>query len=162
MDFFAHGFWSYILFHNTKKPWIAVFFGLLPDLTSWFIFAIYNIMTKGHLGEPNVANIPDWTFRLYNISHSLIIALVVIGVVYIILKKMPWYMLAWPFHIIVDVPTHTRSFLPTPFLWPLSNWSFPGISWADWRFMFFNYILIVSLLSYIMWKKWNSSTRKKN
>jgi hypothetical protein len=152
MDFFAHGFWSFIFFHKLKEVRLAVLFGLLPDLISWVPFFFYNLF-DGRYGQPNLALIPDWTFVLYGIGHSLVIALVVIGVVYLIKKKVPYFMFAWPIAIVMDIFTHTREFLPTPFLWPLSNWHFPGISWGSLWFMIINYILIVSCLVYIYVKK---------
>jgi hypothetical protein len=154
MDFFAHGFWSYIFFYKTKKPLLAVLFGLLPDITSWMIFMFYMIFTEGHIGQPIVENIPRWTLMLYGISHSLFVFMVVTGMVYIFLHRVPVYMFAWALHILVDIPTHSRDFLPTPFLWPVSDWAFPGIGWGTSWFMIMNYSLIVFfILTIYMTKK---------
>lgn len=38
---------------------------------------------------------------------------------------------AWGLHILLDVPTHGRSFYPTPFLWPLSDWTVDGFAWTS-------------------------------
>ena len=106
-------------------------------------------------GKPNLELTPDWVFTLYGVSHSLVVSLFVIGIVYLILKKVPIFMWAWPIAIIMDVITHTREFLPTPFLWPLSDWVFPGISWGTKWFMIINIISIISFLVWIKYKKKN-------
>jgi len=152
MDYFAHGFWSYIFFHWTKRPWIAVLFGLVPDTSSWFIYMIYRLIMFEGFGRPMLNGIPNWVFMLYNISHSLFVASTAILIGYIILRKFPIYMLAWPMSIIIDTLTHTREFLPTPFLWPISEWHFPGISWGDKYFMIVNYTLITLSIAYIIFR----------
>ena len=149
MDYFAHGFWSYILFHWMKKPWRAIAFGLLPDTGSWFIYMIYRIATFENIGQFSIEHIPDWVYTLYNISHSLFVAFAAIFAVYLIRKKLPVYMLAWPAAIVMDLFTHSREFLPTPFLWPISAWRFPGISWGNGYFMIGNYIAIALCFAYI-------------
>ncbi|PIN74380.1 hypothetical protein COV20_00455 [Candidatus Woesearchaeota archaeon CG10_big_fil_rev_8_21_14_0_10_45_16] len=153
MDYFAHGFWSYIVFHWTKRPWLAVLFGLLPDTLSWAVYFFYRLIFQEGFGKPMLEKIPDWVYMLYNISHSLIVCTVVLTVVFLIYKKWIYEMLAWPLAIIVDVFTHTRDFLPTPFLWPLSTYVFDGISWGTRGFMITNYVLIVSGLTIIIIKR---------
>lgn len=168
MDYFAHGLWSYIFFNKTSKPWIAVLFGLLPDSMSWMIYFFYNIFLNGlTLGKPNIDIVPDWVFTLYGVSHSLIVSslacLIVIGLVYYFTKKYFLYILAWPISVILDTLTHTREFLPTPFLWPISDWAFPGISWGNKWFFILNWGLIIICLGYIIVKKkfFNHKSKKR-
>ena len=149
MDYFSHGFWSYIFFNKISKPWYAVLFGLLPDTLSWAIYFVYNLFNGTHFG---VSSIPPWVFTLYGISHSLIVAGVVIFLIYLFLRKVPVYIFAWPIAILMDIPTHSREFLPTPFLWPVSNWYFPGFSWGSRWFMVANWSLIIILMIYIIWE----------
>jgi hypothetical protein len=40
-------------------------------------------------------------------------------------------MLAWPFHIVLDFPFHTKEFFPVKIFWPLSDMHFDGISWSS-------------------------------
>ena len=157
MDYFAHGFWAYIFFHRIKKPIYAVLCALIPDTFSWGIYLFYLIFNGGFTpGRPNIALIPDWTWTLYGISHSVFVALLMIVVVYLIFrylkKEFPIYVLAWPLSIIMDIPTHSREIFPTPFLWPVSTWKFPGFSWSNGVFMAINYSLIIGSIIYI-WKK---------
>ncbi|PIZ50989.1 hypothetical protein COY27_05020 [Candidatus Woesearchaeota archaeon CG_4_10_14_0_2_um_filter_33_13] len=147
MDYFAHGFWSYLLFNKSKRPLLAVLFGLLPDTLSWAIYFVYNLFNGTQFG---LSSIPVWVFTLYGISHSLFVAGVAILIIFIIFKKVPIYILAWPIAILMDIPTHSREFLPTPFLWPISDWYFPGFSWGTKWFMITNWFLIVLGLLYLL------------
>jgi hypothetical protein len=42
-------------------------------------------------------------------------------------------------HILCDIPTHTTSYFPTPFLWPFSTPFVNGIPWSTPWFMAANY-----------------------
>jgi len=153
MDYVSHGLWSYIFFHRIRTPLLAVLFGLLPDTLSWFIYMIYRLIIGGCFGKPVISEIPSWTLLLYDISHSLIVATAVILIFFIFLRRIPVYMFAWPIAIVMDLLTHSRAFLPTPFLWPISNWTFPGISWGTWEFLVVNYALIAIAMTVILYIK---------
>lgn len=60
-------------------------------------------------------------------------------------------MLAWPLHILVDIPTHSERFFPTPFLWPLSDFHVDGHPWSDPRIFIPNVILIAGLYTWYYW-----------
>ena len=66
-------------------------------------------------------------------------------------KRLPYYALAYPTSILFDIPTHTKEFLPTPFLWPVSDWVFDGFSWGNGYFMLINWGLIFGLIVYLKW-----------
>lgn len=177
VDTFAHGIISYFGFGRNKKTpkkdkvkiaWLSVFFGTLPDLSSWTIYLIYNLFTGG-FGRPQLGSIPDWVFTLYGISHSIIIFGLVILAVFLIKKSIPIYLWAWGLHIAIDVPTHSREFLPTPFLWPI-EWYFPGISWGTpwlfysyWSFLILwaGYIIVEDYRLRIKKGKYQKNTKKK-
>lgn len=165
MDFFSHGIWGYILFYRTKKPIYALLCALIPDTFSWLIYFFYRIFTVGFSGggKPDLAIIPDWVFTLYGISHSLIVAGIIILIIYLVCGKLsknfPIYILAWPIAILMDIPTHSRDFLPTPFLWPISEWTFPGFGWGNGKFMITNLILIIICLTYVIW--WRRKNKKR-
>ncbi len=105
-----------------------------------------------------------WTFelasRLYNVSHSFVVFVVVVVIVILIRyfwrqrrpkfggpphgenRLIPWELGGWLLHILIDIPTHTYRFFPTPVLWPISEWKFNGISWATPTFLIINYSLL--------------------
>ena len=163
MDIFAHGLWTYAVFHNANSPkddkmgefaglkiisifnkkryvWLAVLFGLLPDLLSFGILFAANLI-NGDLtrGKPALETLPTWIFASYNMTHSIVIFALAFVIIYIITRKWLWPLAAWAMHIITDVPTHSNGFFPTPFLWPISSYRFNGISWATGWFMLLNY-----------------------
>ena len=158
VDTVAHGIFSYLIFSKIKdkgKIWLAVLFGILPDLLSWTVFLIFLIFTGSFsFGRPDLhMNPPDWVFTLYGISHSLIVFAIIFGAVYIFMKKAPIFMLAWPLHILIDIPTHSKDFLPTPFLWPVSSWRFPGISWGTPWFFFGYWTILIFWLVILLAQK---------
>ncbi|MAG72988.1 hypothetical protein CL620_01625 [archaeon] len=157
MDFISHGLWSYIFFHTSKRPWLAVVFGMVPDTMSWFIYGAYKILFEGGFGKPNLDQIPNWVWTLYGISHSLVVSLTVIAITFFIFarlgKELPYQMFAWPIAVTMDLLTHSADFLPTPFLWPISNYAFDGLPWSTPWFFGGYWVLIVGLLGWIIWKK---------
>lgn len=152
MDTLAHGLWSFAVFHNKKYALLATFFGVLPDILSFGILFIINLINGNfHRGPPPLNTIPKWLFAAYNLTHSLVVFIAVFLIVFLITKSWFWPLLAWAIHIIIDVPTHSTKFFPTPFLWPISDYVFNGISWATPWFMLLNYgsLLIVFILIFI-------------
>lgn len=151
MDTFAHAAWSFIIFHQTNLPLLAVFFGIMPDLFSWTIVMFYSLAKGMKFGKPDMKKIPEWAFPLYGVTHSIFVFGIVALIVFLILGYFPIYLWAWIIHILIDIPTHSRKFLPTPFLWPLSKWTFPGFSWGQKWFMITNWsaIIIVILIIFL-------------
>jgi len=150
MDFFSHIAWIYILFHKLKKKhlYLALLFGALPDIIGWGGFLFYNLF-NGSFGKPDLSNIPDWTWTLYGISHSLVVICIALIIIWLVFKKIPIFVWAYPFSVLLDIPTHSREFLPTPIFWPISDWHFPGFSWGVAWFMLLNVGLILVLIVYI-------------
>lgn len=166
MDIFAHGLWagaSYkALQRNSKRPinvWMATFWGVIPDFFAFslpFAFMLWSVVFggmslgdfRGHTRiEPVAHQFPlyDLTNSLYNLSHSLIIFFIVFGLVWAIRKIPLWELGGWFIHILIDIPTHSYQFFPTPFLWPLSNLKINGFSWGTPWFMILNYGSLAAL-----------------
>lgn len=110
--------------------------------------------------------------QLYNLSHSAVVFFVVFGVVILLLRitniselrithnvkelrfirnsttfvmrSVPWEMGGWLLHILIDIPTHSYKFYPTPIFWPVWNWKFLyGFSWGVPWFLIANYAAII-------------------
>lgn len=162
VDTFAHAIWSWIIFRNyvftNKDILLAVFFGIAPDLFSWTIYLFYSLFKNGlKFGKPAIASVPDWVFTLYGITHSLFVFAAVALICLIMFKHVPIYLWAWLLHILIDIPTHARDFLPTPFLWPFSSWHFPGISWSNPVILILNWGGILFFASKILLEKIKST-----
>jgi membrane-bound metal-dependent hydrolase YbcI (DUF457 family) len=94
--------------------------------------------------------IPQYVDILYNFTHSLVIFALVFLLVWFFLKKPYWLLCAWALHILIDIPSHSLAFFPTPFLWPVSNFKIDGIGWGDPIIFFPNVALLVVLYA-IFW-----------
>jgi hypothetical protein len=145
MDIFAHGLWTAAAARtaNRKLPrpihivW-AGFAGVAPDLFA-FAPALAVGLWERHVFAPNL----PLAWQLYRISHSLIVFALVFGVVWLLARRPVLELLGWPLHILIDIPSHSLRFFATPFLWPLSDYRFDGISWANRWFMLANYTALL-------------------
>ena len=157
MDTLSHALWGKGLFGYRKYRWYSFLFGALPDLFSFGIYFIHSIFFSSSpvMGRPTRSEIPEWVYSLYDISHSLVIASIIIFIVYKINKEFAFPMLAWPAHIILDFFTHSIEFFPTPILWPISDFKFDGIPWSN-PIIFFTNVLLIFLLFIYRRKKSNS------
>ena len=152
MDTLSHALWGRGFFGYRGKPYWSLFFGALPDLCSFGIFFIITfidrIFNSTDIDYKNM-DIPDWLYSSYDVTHSMVIAFIAIGVVYFFINKnFSFAMLAWPLHILVDFPFHTADFFPTPILWPIIEVKFDGISWGNPYVWFPNVAGIIILYVY--------------
>jgi len=170
MDLFSHGLWTaaagkgindFVLKPRAKKPlklrWL-VWWGIFPDIFA-FTIPIAWIIGGILLGDFKFSDVPSpenmepmasgktngiyqLSISLYNLSHSLIIFGAVFAMLFLILRRPVWELAAWPFHILIDIPTHSYQFYPTPFFWPISGIKFNGFSWGTPWFLIANYSAI--------------------
>lgn len=155
MDIVSHGLWGGLAFgrKNRRSFWIAFFCGIAPDLFSFGIFSAMNILglvsgPDWSNGPPDPRSIPDYVYHLYNMTHSLVMFAVVFLVVWAIRKKPLYELFAWPLHILMDIPTHSTQFFPTPFLWPFVDYRVDGIPWSHPYIFFPNWIFLILLYLY--------------
>ena len=149
MDTLSHALYGKGLFGYKKYRWYSFFFGIVPDIFSFGIYFIYLIVfSEFEFGRPSRDELPYWVYDLYDISHSMVTALVFIAIAYKINKDFAWPMLAWPMHIIVDFFTHSIEFFPTPILWPISDYRFDGVPWSNPYVLVINFVLIFVIFIY--------------
>lgn len=176
MDIFSHGLWAGAatqganlsprlqtkIRRHLNIP-LAMFWGVFPDLFAFtipFFWVLFQIMIGGasfqefrppHEPSSQINNLPVFHLAssLYRVSHSIVIFFLVFAILYIILKRPVWEMLGALLHILSDIPTHAVTFYPTPFLWPISDYTFThGFSWGVSWFITLNYSLL--LLTYTL------------
>ena len=149
MDTLSHALWGQGFFGYRGRPYWSLFFGALPDLFSFGIYFLINLFfntSNFKFGKPELSELPNYVFALYDITHSIVIALFFICIVYFFVnKKFAFAMLGWPLHIMLDFPFHTVDFFPTPILWPIVDIQFNGISWSKPYIWFSNIAGIVIL-----------------
>ena len=151
MDTFSHTLWGKGLFGYRKYGKWALLFGALPDLLSFGLYFIFRFITQGvnmEFGKPALESIPNWVFIMYDISHSWVIAFLFIIIFLQINKELCFPMLAWPFHILLDFPFHSKEYFPTPILWPILDYRFDGIPWSNPYVWFGNIACIIILFVY--------------
>ena len=146
MDTLAHGLWGGMIGGWRKRFGLAVLFGIAPDLLSFgALTVVWVVQGQFQPGRPSVSTIPQWVHVSYDFTHSLVI----IGAVWAVLwwwkRELAVPFIAWPLHILFDIPTHTREFFPTPFLFPISDYTFNGFSWGQRWFMILNYSCLAAL-----------------
>lgn len=157
MDIISHGLWGGIAVgrKNKKQFWLSFLFGILPDLFSFGILSAFTILglSSGpdwNNGPPDMNVIPSFVSYLYNITHSLIIFALVFGLVWLIRKKPFLPLLAWGLHVLVDIPSHSFKFFPTPFLWPISDFTVNGIGWGQ-PAVFFPDVILLAVCYFGWW-----------
>lgn len=161
MDVLSHGLWGGGIFGQRSKRsfWTAFLFGIGPDFFSFGIFS--GMILLGQVsgpdwsgGPPDPNMVPQYIHTLYNITHSLFVFVLIFAFVFCLRKKPMYEMLAWPLHILMDIPTHSTKFFPTPFLWPLFDYRVDGIPWSHPWIFFPNWILLIVLyLYFFVYKK---------
>ena len=166
MDILSHGLWATVIFKSMKNKFSllkAAFWGIFPDLFAFapvFIWLNWarlngNVVIPPHGVEPFATNglfIFKLTSVLYSLSHSLLIS-VLVFLLLILLKRPILELGAWIIHVLMDIPTHSYQFYPTPFLWPISTYKFNGFSWGTPWFMILNYSLLVLVFIYLFRKR---------
>jgi hypothetical protein len=153
MDVVAHGLWGGAPFwaQGRRKFFAGVLIGMAPDLLSFGVFHVTNpgwitLRLAGEVsGPPSLSMLPPYVFHAYNVTHSLLVWAAAFALLWLVTKNPPWLLGAWLLHILCDIPTHTESYFPTPFLWPFSTPFVDGISWSTPWFLAANYVSIVSV-----------------
>jgi hypothetical protein len=150
MDVVSHGLWGGIGFGRKSKSffWLAFLLGVFPDVLAFsYTFFKYLILGKAITGP--ITYVPEYVFRLYDFSHSLIAAAFFTVLAFWFWRKRALPILAWPLHILFDIVTHDLAFFPTPFAWPFRTPFFEGIPWSRPWVFFMNWIALGAL--YLIW-----------
>lgn len=157
MDIVSHGLWGAIAFGRKSRSsfWIAFAIGLAPDLFSFgilWIAALLGVSDSPDFrhGTPPESSIPQYVHHLYHVTHSFISFLTVFLVICLFLKRPFWELSAWGLHILVDIPTHSFAFFPTPVLWPFFDWKFNGWQWSTSTILIPNFVLLSLLYGWYL------------
>ena len=157
MDILSHGLWGAIAFGRRNRPsfWLAFVIGMAPDLLSFGILwaaVFFGLAEKPDFshGTPPESSIPQYVHHLYNVTHSLLVFLVVFLLIWWFLKRPLWELAAWGLHVLVDVPTHSHAFFATPVLWPFFGWKFDGWQWMTPAILITNYVLLSLLYAWFV------------
>ena len=159
MDTLSHGLWGAAAAGRSDRRAFgqAFFFGVFPDLFAFapgmlaWAWQGFPPLHKKWGEPPPLSAIPEFTFHLYDFSHSLLVWGALFAAVWLFCKKPFWPMAAWGLHILCDIPTHSTRYFPTPFLWPFETPYVNGMAWNNMKFMVCNYSLL-GLALFTVWK----------
>ncbi len=166
MDVLAHMLWANYgarvgnkTLEKKKKPLIrlawATFWGVFPDLFAFGVplaLAIPGIIGGDYtFGRHQAFGLPA---TLYQYSHSIVIWATVFIIVWVILRRPMFALLGWALHILIDIFSHSGTFYPTPFLFPISDYKFLyGIPWSNTWYMIINYSLLLVVTLYFFTRR---------
>lgn len=124
--------------------WCAALFGVLPDGISLVLPSLpYWLAGTPHLF---FGNVDSQVIILYRYMHSLIVALVAVGLIRLAWKPMFIPSLAWVLHICMDALMHGSGTFQTTLFYPLSTWSLNGIRWWEHPNLVLAYWLILPVI----------------
>jgi hypothetical protein len=154
MDIMAHSMWALVLLPGPLTA-SKVILGIAPDLsvfaTSVFVQIIQKNRTPKFKSRSEMMNWfhksdNKWVLKLYSWTHSLVIWAIILFPLILIITKLqgnfPWFLLAAPLHILLDIPTHTKDSFPVRFLTPISRFQINGIHWSKTWLIILNYFMI--------------------
>ena len=82
MDTLSHALWGKGLFGYRKYTKFAIFFGLVPDLFSFGIYFLFNLLTSPFnykMGKPELSELPLWVFTLHSKSIKIFVSQCLLG-----------------------------------------------------------------------------------
>jgi hypothetical protein len=162
MDVFAHSMWSLILLPGPPSV-EKVVLGIAPDVlvfaTSLTKQAIKGKMQPGFKTRKEMMDWyhqPEnkWVLNFYKWTHSLVAWTALLIPIFFIWYKLtgnvPWFLVAAPLHILMDIPTHNNNSFPVQFLTPISKFKLNGMHWSKPIVFIGNYVLIIAAIYFRM------------
>lgn len=163
MDILSHAGWGYVSlrWRGERDARIGALCGAAPDLIAFAPSMTYHLLHGGLRGprpehDPNFWRTagplpPEMQYvydHYYRYSHSLIVLAAVAAALWLARKRSwLWYCVPYALHILMDIPTHVR--FQTPFLYPLSSWTYQGVSWGEPYIFWPNWILLIAALIFV-------------
>ena len=91
MDTLSHALWGGGLFGYRKYRWVAIFFGVIPDLLSFGVLFLIKFVSGelNYSGLPTLESllqlrpIPEWVFIMDNFTHSFVTSFLFVAIVYL-------------------------------------------------------------------------------
>ena len=157
MDIVSHGLWGALAFGRRNRTSFSLAFaiGMAPDLFSFGVLWVAATLGLSPTpdfshGTPPESTIPLYVHHLYNLTHSFVLFLAAFALLWLLAKRPVWELGAWGLHVLVDIPTHSLAFFPTPVLWPLSDWKFDGWQWNQSAILIPNFTVLFLLYAWFL------------
>ncbi len=108
--------------------------GLAPDLPLYLTYPPWLIIRGQFIGALNTNDWPEapaWMYTAHYVAHSFPVVLTLTLIFRLRTGTWPRWCAAWALHILIDIPTHSRTHWGPQFLWPLSDVTVDGVSWPE-------------------------------
>lgn len=117
-------------FYRDRTCYLAVLFGMMPDLASIGPTVIVSVLRSILTGVHHPSAPSPLAMEFYHANHSILGILAIALLLRLISKKFffPAFF-AWPLHVLCDIPTHPAERWGTPLLWPFSLVAYDGSPW---------------------------------
>lgn len=134
MDTLAHGLIGGAVFGKTrdeKQIFIGGLMGMMPDIIIFSTVILGMGLSKGldFIVNPNPV-VPKIYVDFYYVTHSLIIALVIAAILFLIKHKWVFFVIPYILHILVDVPFHCGLFA-TRIFYPFNAFHVCGVDYTE-------------------------------
>lgn len=122
---------------------IAFLPGILSSLAagaSVVAYALYRFGQEWKAADTTVAaellinatpHVPPIVGFIYSFTHSGLLWLVAVGIAYVIVKRVPFFLVGWGTHIALDIFTHDAGHFPTQIIYPLSDFHINATAWSN-------------------------------
>ena len=174
MDVFSHWLWGVLITRKHVNWKVAGPMSVLPDLLAFvpsFVYSTMHGLERPTVDDTTVtSDFPAIAWDMYRYTHSAVVVTVGVLITWWLFTRfsgsrlesqfaeqhrskpllmafllwLPWYS-----NILLDIPTHTLQFFPTPVFHPISDYGFDGTRWSDPVILVPNVILLAGLWFYV-------------
>ena len=187
MDIVAHALWANLaaeLVTRKRKTHLrrrdrasAMLGAVAPDLIAFMPYLLVSLFGTGGLlgyalhrfgqewgfawattaltGTPQP--IPEYLSMIYSYTHSGLLWGLAALAVYLITRRMSYFLLGWGTHIALDVFTHDAGHFPTKLLYPLSDFHINATAWSNPVVFVGTYVALLLCYLAVYTRRTNSS-----
>ena len=177
MDVVSHWFWGVLVTRKHVNWRVAGPMAVLPDLLAFIpslVYSLANGIERPTVDDTTVtSDFPAIAWEMYQYTHSAVVVTFAVLLTWWLFTRfsgsrfesqfaeqhrskplkmafllwIPWYM-----NILLDIPSHTLQFFPTPVFFPLSDFHIDGTRWSTPIVLFTNVGVLVVLWIYVLRK----------
>ena len=177
MDVISHWFWGVLATRKHVNWKIAGTMAVLPDLLAFlpsFMYSLAYGIDRPSVDDTTVtSDFPAITWEVYQYTHSAVVVTCAVLMTWWFFSRfqfarlksnfaehhrskplmmafllwVPWYL-----NILLDIPSHTLQFFPTPIFYPISDFGVDGTRWSTPIVLFTNVGALVLLWLYVLYR----------
>lgn len=177
MDVVSHWFWGVLATRKHVNWKVAGPMAVLPDLIAFlpsFVYSLAYGIERPSVDDTTVtSDFPAITWEVYQYTHSAVVVTFAVLLTWWFFSRfkidrfksnfgeqhrskplmmafllwVPWYL-----NILLDIPSHTLQFFPTPIFYPISDFGVNGTRWSTPIVLFTNVGVLLLLWIYVLSK----------